>query len=119
VFYQVWNAPMYTIGGRHLVSEAIRVCGGENIFAALALPAPGVSVEAVLAAQPGAIIAGGDGGSRPAWLDDWKRWTTVPAVANGALFTVNADLLHRPGPRFVDGVEELCAALDKARRKAR
>jgi len=119
VFYQVWNAPMYTIGGRHLVSEAIRVCGGENIFAALALPAPGVSVEAVLAAQPWAIIAGGDGGSRPAWLDDWKRWTTVPAVANGALFTVNADLLHRPGPRFVDGVEELCAALDKARRKAR
>lgn len=119
VFYQIWNAPMYTIGGRHLVSEAIRVCGGENVFAALTLPAPGVSVEAVLAARPEAIIAGGDGGKRPAWLDDWTRWASVPAVANGSLYAVNADLLHRPGPRFLDGVEELCAVIDRARRNAR
>ena len=52
VFYEIWNAPLYTIGGDHLISQALRVCGGENVFAALTLPAPGVSVEAVLAAQP-------------------------------------------------------------------
>ena len=119
VFYQIWNAPLYTIGGRHLVSEAIRLCGGENVFASLALPAPAVSVEAVLAARPDLIIAGGDRGVRPAWLDEWKRWPATPAVANGSLFVVNADLLHRAGPRFLDGVAELCAAIDTARRNRR
>jgi iron complex transport system substrate-binding protein len=103
------------VGGRHLVSEAMRLCGGENVFAALTLPAPSIGVEAVLAARPEVIIAGGDRGVRPAWLDDWKRWPSVPAVADGSLYAVDADLLHRPGPRFVDGVEELCLALDSAR----
>jgi iron complex transport system substrate-binding protein len=115
VFYEIWNAPLYTIGRKHLITEAIGVCGGENVFASLALPAPGVSVEAVLAAAPEAIVAGADGGRRPAWLDEWKRWPTLPAVARGNLYTVDANLLHRSGPRFVDGVEELCAALERAR----
>ena len=117
VFYEIWNEPLYTIGGKHLISEAIRVCGGENVFASLTLPAPGVSVEAVLAARPEAIIAGADGGVRPRWLDDWKRWASLPAVALGNLYTVDANLLHRPGPRFLDGMEGLCAALDEARRR--
>jgi iron complex transport system substrate-binding protein len=117
VFYEIWNEPLYTIGGKHLISEAIRMCGGENVFASLMLPAPGVSVEAVLAARPEAIIAGADGGVRPRWLDEWKRWTSLPAVALGNLYTVDANLLHRPGPRFLDGMEGLCAALDDARRR--
>ncbi len=114
-FYEIWNTPLYTIGGKHLISEAIRVCGGENVFASLVLPAPSVSVEAVLAARPEAIIAGADGAVRPPWLDGWKKWTTLPAVANGSLYTVDANLLHRAGPRFVEGIEQLCAALDEAR----
>jgi iron complex transport system substrate-binding protein len=117
VFYEIWNEPLYTIGGKHLISEAIKICGGENVFGSLTLPAPEVSVEAVLAARPEAIIAGADGGVRPAWLDDWKRWPSIPAVALGNLYTVDANLLHRPGPRFLDGMEGLCAALDDARRR--
>jgi iron complex transport system substrate-binding protein len=115
VFYQIWNAPLYTIGGRHLITEAIGMCGGDNVFAALTLPAPAVSVEAVLAAKPDAIIAGATGGVRPAWLDEWRRWTELPAVAQGHLFAVDADLLHRAGPRFLDGVVQLCSAIDAAR----
>jgi iron complex transport system substrate-binding protein len=115
VFYEIWNAPLYTIGGRHLITEAIGVCGGVNVFAASTVPAPVVSVEAVLAARPEAIIAGADGGIRPAWLDDWRRWSDLPAVARGHLFVVDANLLHRAGPRFLDGVEALCVAIDAAR----
>ena len=117
VFYQIWNEPLYTIGGKHLISEAITICGGENVFASLTLPAPEVSVEAVLAARPDAIIAGADGGVRPAWLDHWKHWPSIPAVALGNLYTVDANLLHRPGPRFLDGMEDLCMMLDDARRR--
>jgi iron complex transport system substrate-binding protein len=115
VFYQIWNVPLYTIGGRHLITDAIGVCGGDNVFAALTLPAPAVSVEAVLGAKPDAIIAGANGGVRPAWLDEWRRWTEVPAVARGHLFAVDADLLHRAGPRFLEGIVQLCNAIDAAR----
>ena len=115
VFYEIWDVPLYTIGGHHLITQALAVCGGENVFAGLLLPAPGVSVEAVLAAKPDAIIAGADGAVRPAWLDDWKRWATLPAVVHGNLFTVDANLLHRAGPRFIDGMETLCAVVAKAR----
>jgi iron complex transport system substrate-binding protein len=78
-----------------------------------------VNVEAVLAAKPDAIIAGADGAVRPAWLDAWKRWPTLPAVARGNLFTVDANLLHRAGPRFIDGTASLCAVLDEARTRMR
>ena len=115
VFYEVWHAPLYTVGGGHLISQAIALCGGTNAFAAETVPAPLVSVEAVLAARPQAIIAGSDGGGRPAWLDEWRRWPTLPAVAGGELHAVDADLLHRSGPRFIDGVESLCAVIDGVR----
>jgi iron complex transport system substrate-binding protein len=115
VFYEIWHQPLYTIGGAHLITAAIELCGGENVFASLRLPAPSVSVEAVLAAAPEAIVAGTDGAMRPAWLDAWEPWRSVPAVARGNLFVVDANLLHRAGPRFVDGVDQLCSALDRAR----
>jgi len=117
VFYEVWNEPLYTIGGRHLISEAIRLCGGDNVFAALHIPAPSVTVEAVVAARPDVIVGGDDQGNRPPWLDDWKRWPSIPAVREGNLFGASGDLLHRPGPRFLDGVAALCADLATARRR--
>jgi len=119
VFYEVWNEPLYTIGGRHLISQAIGVCGGENVFAALRIPAPSVTVEAVVAAAPDVIVGGDDSGKRPPWLDDWKRWPSIPAVRDGNLYGAAGDLLHRPGPRFVDGVAALCADLATARLKKR
>jgi iron complex transport system substrate-binding protein len=115
VFYEIWNRPLYTIGGAHLITAAIEMCGGENVFASLPLPAPQVSVEAVLVAAPEAIIAGADGAVRPAWLDDWLAWRDLPAVARGNLFVVDANLLHRSGPRFAEGVEQICRVLASAR----
>jgi iron complex transport system substrate-binding protein len=115
VFYEVWSEPLQTVGGGHLISEAIALCGGRNVFAALTSPAPTVSFEAVVAARPEAIIAGSDDGRRPAWLDDWRRWRDVPAARHGNLFVANGDLLHRSGPRFVDGVEAMCEMLGQAR----
>jgi iron complex transport system substrate-binding protein len=95
------------------------LCGGENVFARLAAPAPAVGIEDVLAARPEVIVAGTDNAVRPAWLDEWRRWSEIPAVARENLFVVDANLLHRAGPRFVDGAEELCVALDRARENLR
>ena len=115
VFYEIWHQPLYTIGGGHLITAALKLCRGENIFANLMLPAPAVSIEAVLVARPDVIIAGADGAIRPAWLDEWRRWGDLPAVARDNLLVVDANLLHRAGPRFAEGVEQLCAVLDRAR----
>jgi iron complex transport system substrate-binding protein len=115
VFYEVSDVPLFTLGGKHLVSQAIERCGGENVFARLSLPAPLVGLESVLAADPQVIIAGTDGARRPAWLDAWSRWRGLDAVRHRNLYTVDADLLHRPGPRFAEGMAELCRALANAR----
>lgn len=111
VFYQLSDAPLYTIGGDHTITQAIALCGGVNVFASLSVPAPVVNIEEVVAQRPALIVAGTAGAVRPAWLDDWKRWTELPAVRGNAFATVDADLLHRPGPRFVDGVAQLCDAI--------
>ena len=111
VFYQIWNAPLFTIGRGHLITQSIAACGGENVFAGLDVPAPQVSVEAVLAARPDVIVAGADDARRPDWLDDWRRWPGIPAVRANRLHVVDANRLHRPGPRFVEGVAALCEAI--------
>ncbi len=115
VFYQIWKAPLMTIGGPQIISDAIRLCGGENIFGHLGQMAPTVSVEAVLEANPEAIIATGMGDAKPEWLHDWDKWTRMTAVKRDNLFHINPDIMQRHTPRILDGTEKLCAYLEIAR----
>ncbi len=115
VFYQIWSDPLMTLGGRHVLSEAIRLCGGRNVFESLEPIAPQVSVEAVIAAAPEAIITAEAGGRNSGALDLWRRFTRIPAVAHDALFTLDADRLNRATPRMIEEVALLCARIDSAR----
>ncbi len=118
VFYEIWDQPLVTINGRQIISDVLRLCGGENVFAALPVLAPTVAIEAVLAADPEAIIASGASaasGARPAWLDAWTRWPRLTAAARGNLFAVDADLMQRQTPRLLDGAGQVCADLEAAR----
>ncbi len=115
LFYQAWHQPLLTVGGSQIISDVIRLCGGANIFAGLAAKAPSVSVEAVLAADPEAIVASGMGHDTPIGLDDWRKWKRMKAVARGNLFPISADLMQRPTPRLLDGAEALCRHLETAR----
>ena len=115
VFYEVWNQPLMTVGGGQIISDVIRLCGGENVFAALKPMAAAVTVEAVLAADPEAIVASGMGDARPEWLDEWRRWPALTAVARDNLFFVHPDHLQRHTPRILDGIERLCQHLETAR----
>ncbi len=117
VFYQVWNSPLMTVNGEHPISQVIRLCGGVNIFSSLSSLAPTVSIEGVLAANPEVIIGGGMGDVRPEWLSDWKRWPGLTAVERDNLYYIHPDLLQRSGPRLLDGAEQLCRALDRARQR--
>ena len=114
VFYQAWDKPLYTLNGKHYVSDVIRLCGGENIFAGLTTTAPVVSIEAVLQENPEAILTG-DMRKEEGGLALWKAYPHMLAVQRGNLFTFDSDLLVRPGPRIVEGATAVCEKLDLAR----
>jgi iron complex transport system substrate-binding protein len=118
VFYEIWPQPLMTLNGQHMVSAAISLCGGENVFASLGTLAPTISQEAVLKAQPELILTPAEAGNASVLaLADWKRWPQLPAVRYGNLASVDGNLLNRSGPRFADGAEQLCAVLEAARRR--
>lgn len=120
VFYQIWNQPLMTVNGEHLISEAMRLCGAENVFAGLSQLAPTISVEAVLAADPEVIVASGLDAVRPEWLDAWRNWRDLQAVARDNLFFIPPDLIQRHTARILDGTELLCGQMEtvRERRKA-
>lgn len=115
VFYQIWKKPLMTLNDEHLVSSAIRLCGGENIFGKLPQLVPTVSTEAVLQANPEVIFAADGSNTGAADQSLWRRFPSLTAVARNNLFTLTADQISRPGPRILDGATELCQNLDIAR----
>ncbi|PWV64450.1 cobalamin-binding protein [Plasticicumulans acidivorans] len=115
VFYQVWAQPLITLNGEHLVSQVLALCGGVNIFAGLKPLAPTVSEEAVIAADPEAIIASGMAEERPEWLAAWRAWPQLRAVARDNLFVIPPDIIQRHGPRVLDGAQRACEILDTVR----
>ncbi len=116
LFYQIWNRPLITINGEHLISDVIRLCGAENIFAEVPTLAPTVSIEAVLVRAPEIIVTGAAEG-RSDWLDMWQQWPQLPAVKEGQLYFINPDIIQRHGPRILEGAEALCALVEKSRVK--
>jgi iron complex transport system substrate-binding protein len=116
VLLQVWNRPIYTVGGGQLMSDALSVCGARNVFADLPEPGPVVDLEAVIARNPDIIIAAGPPGESAAWLQDWKRFPMLKAVRSGRLIAFDDQALSRLGPSVIGATEELCRAIERAGR---
>ncbi len=108
-FYQVSERPLFTLGGRHIINESFARCGAYNVFADLDIEAVAVDLEAVLARQPQLIVAGQDGSQ----ADPLARWQRERAAlpANLRLLTIDPDILIRPTPRIIAGIDRLCATL--------
>lgn len=115
VFYEIWNEPLMTVNGKHVITALIELCGGRNVFAAAAPLTPVISREQVLAADPDAILVSSAPTLAAQRLDAWRRWQTLRAVRRGDLYAMDPSLLNRMGPRLIDGAQALCEALDRAR----
>jgi iron complex transport system substrate-binding protein len=118
VFYQIWNEPLMTLNDSHIVSDVIALCGGVNVFGSAVPLVPYVSIEAVLQADPQVIIASGSDDGNPAWMEMWKAWPAISAVREDHVFSIPPDLMQRHSVRILDGAEQLCGFLDRARRAA-
>jgi iron complex transport system substrate-binding protein len=115
VFYQVWDRPLVTVNGDHVISKVMRLCGGENVMADLPALAPEIDRERVLRADPEAIVASGADGGRPPWLDAWRAFPGLAAVRGDNLYAIRPELLQRHTPRLLDGADELCRILEAVR----
>ena len=114
VLLEIWNHPIYTVGGTHLMSDMLKLCGARNVFGELHDLAPAVDVEAVVARNPDIIIAAAPPGAGAEWLADWKRFTTLRAVRTDNLIIDEDQRLTRPGPSAIDATEALCKVLERA-----
>lgn len=113
VFLQVNDQPLYTVNGRQIMSEVLEICGGRNVFADLAEIAPAVSIEAVIAADPDAIISTDD--TVPDAAAVWSKWRHMTAVRTGNVYTLRSDDIARATTRLTVGARDICRTLDTAR----
>jgi iron complex transport system substrate-binding protein len=117
VFYQVWDQPLYTLSGAHVVTEVLSLCGGDNIFADLTTLAPAIDKEAVLARDPEVILIAATGAEGARQTLEWSQYPNLRAVQRHDVFTVDPTLLGRMAPRILQGVRDVCALLDTARNR--
>lgn len=111
VFYQVSGEPLYTIGREAYLTDLVRRAGGVSVTADVPGAFPRFSDEAALAARPEAIILPSGGSMGNANSTAAAALKNSPAVLNNRVYKINDDHLSRPGPRLVDGLEEMARAL--------
>ncbi|WP_157956743.1 cobalamin-binding protein [Salinicola halimionae] len=112
VFYQLGQSPLTTLASGQIVTQVIRHCGGEPLFDEAPVLVPQIGWESLVEAQPQVILAAGDDDR---WQAFWASHDELPAVRDGALYTLDPDAISRPGPRMIRAVRQVCRALGRYR----
>ncbi len=110
-FYQVSDSPLYTVGRDSYLTDLIKRAGGVSVTADVPGAYPKFSDETALASRPEAIILPTGGSMGTANSKVASALQNSPAVLNNRVLKINEDHLQRPGPRLVDGLEEMARAL--------
>ena len=115
VLYQIWDRPIYTIGGRHVITDALELCGAENVFADLETAAPAVTREAAVLRNPQLILASAPPGAADDWLAEWRKFPALAAVRDGQLVSHADARMDRMGPSVIAATANLCEVIDDSR----
>jgi len=116
VFYEIWNSPLLTVSGKHMISDVLAACGGRNVFADAPTLTPTVSVEGVLAAHPDVILGGGSAESEKKFIGLW-RTSVVKELRDTPVFYIAPDTIQRPTPRILEGARKVCEDLQAVRER--
>lgn len=103
VLYVIWHDPIYSVGSDTRIHELIEMAGGINIAEVAGEGYPTLTLEEIVAINPGVIIVNDDV-PLDAILNE-SRLSDVDAVVNGMVYSINADLTNRPTPRIIEGLE--------------
>lgn len=109
VFFQVGDAPVITVGKGTLANDLIRLAGGRSISENEPLSYPPYSIETILSKAPEIIIFSAMD-NRKNYSDlirRWQTWKSIPAVKSNSIFVIDSNLVDRPAPRIVEGLEAL------------
>jgi iron complex transport system substrate-binding protein len=115
VFYEIWHRPLLTVNGAHVISDAIALCGGVNVFSEVPVLTPSVSLEAVLQARPQIILGGSSAMEEDDLASEWRR-APATALREIPVRFVAPDLIQRQTPRLAQGARRICEHIDEARR---
>ena len=118
LFFMMWDVPLYTVGSRHLMNDAILRCGARNIFDDIDFPAPIVEFEEIKKRNPDVILMGAPPITSRDWRERWSQFPAVKAVAARQLINFVDVRLTRMGPTAIDAVPALCEQLKPMRKGA-
>ncbi|PZN13432.1 MAG: cobalamin-binding protein, partial [Bacillota bacterium] len=109
VFYEVWHDPLMTVGPGGFIHDVIEAAGGVNIAADAGSPWPEISLETVVDKDPQVIIVPASLKSSYEELRAGKRkgWEGITAVREGRIYSIDDNIISRPGPRLVEGLEQI------------
>ena len=114
-----WLAPLYTAG--HWVPDMVEAAGGIDVLAKAGTTSRTIDWDTLAAAEPDVIVLMPCGFTIPRTrtevgaVTDHPRWKSLPAVRRGDVYLVDAlSYFSRPGPRLIDGVEQLAAIFHPA-----
>ena len=107
VFLQINLKPIITVNRHTFHHDLIRLAGGRNMAREEPITYPRISVEEVIRRKPEVIIISSmeRGGSFERARPEWLKWTSIPAVKNKRVHLIDSDLIDRPSPRLIEGLE--------------
>jgi len=119
VFLQIGEAPLVTVGRKSFGDDLIRLAGGENVAGKEKEMYPRWGMEEILKRSPEVILISSMNprGDYIKVIQEWSRWKTIPAIKNGRIHLINSDLIDRPSPRIIEGLEEIARLLHPGRFK--
>ena len=110
VFYVTWHDPLWTAGTGTLSNDVISQAGGQNIASDISGDKT-IDLETVINRDPEVIIVSvgmGTGEDLPwQYIKSESRLKNTQALLNGRLYKIDGDLIHRPGPRIVEALEQM------------
>jgi iron complex transport system substrate-binding protein len=119
VFLQIGESPIVTVGKGSFADDLIRLAGGENVAGKDKEMYPRLGMEEILRRSPEVILISSmkPEGDYERALREWERWKTIPAVKEGRIHLIDSDLIDRPSPRIVEGLEEIARLIHPGQSK--
>jgi len=109
VFLQINLKPVMTVNRNTFHNDLIRLSGGRNMSADASITYPRISIEEVIRRKPDVILVSSmeRGGRYERARQEWMKWHSIPAVKNNRVHLIDSDLIDRPSPRIIDGLESM------------
>lgn len=106
VFMPIWHDPVITIGRPDYLTDMIRIAGGVSVTEDITLPWPHISLEAVVARDPDALLLVRNGKMSVGQLATHPGWSMLRAIRTGKVYMID-DRIELPSPIAFDALEDL------------